>query len=246
MNCQSARRLIDAYMDSELDPSAALEVESHLGTCLACRSMLESRQELSRAIKVAATYAPAPERLRLRVRRKTISSPRLRFGIATTVLAFAIGVAMVLGIWRPWAAQPPMQDRILADVLAHHKESMTCGRFTDVGSSDPQTIQAWFNKKVDFSPCVPKVSKQGFILTGGRLDVIAGHTAPVLVFVNSGHHTDVFVTPSSEIDEFEAKKDGLQVLSWNDCSLGYWIVSDDSIENLVNLRQGFWGRHRYR
>lgn len=246
MTCDSAARLIDAYMDSELDSAVALEVESHLAECASCRVVLESRQELSRAIKHAAAYVPAPARLRLQVRRRTSSRLRLRFGFATTALAFAFGVAIVLGVWRPWTVTPPLQDRILADVLLHHKESIACGHFTDIGTGDPKAIQAWNYKKLNFSPRVPAGADQGFSLVGARLDVIAGRTTPVLVYTKGANHTDVFITPSGESDNFGVDREQLHVISWNDCSLGYWIVSDAPLDDLVNLRQDFWGPRRDR
>jgi anti-sigma factor RsiW len=231
-------------MDSELDSAAALEVEAHLGTCDGCRRLLESRQELSQAIKRSTTYAPAPERLRVQVRKRTSKKPRIRFGFASTAIAFGIGIALVTGLWQPWNAIPPLQNRILTDVVSHHSEALVCSHLTDIQSNDPKAVQAWFYKKFDYSPRVPVASEYGFKLAGARQDVIAGHTAPVLVYSSGSHHADVFVTPSGESDNFGADRDGLHILSWNNLGLGYWIVSDAPTSALVTLRQAFLGRRQ--
>jgi len=246
MNCESARRLIDAFMDSELDSSKAMEVEAHLSNCRGCQSMLEARQHLSRAIKQAVAYAPAPDHVRPHLMRRTRPLARLRFGSALAALALAVGLGVVLGVWQPWSPSEARQDRILSAVLAHHRECLACSHFTDVASNDPKRIQSWFTAKLDYTPHVPAVSDQGFVLIGGRLDVVDGHTAPVVVYTHGPHHIDVFVTPSGESDSFDAERNGVHVLSWNDCGLGYWIVSDEAMQDLVGLRQDFWGRRRDR
>ena len=236
MNCDAARRLIDAYMDSELDSPNAMAMDEHLANCEGCRRVLESRQSLSAAIKIAATYAPVPDSLRTQIRRETHIRPRLRFGPLSAGLAFAVGVVLVLAVWRPWRSP---QERIASDVLAQHQLSLSAPKPLDITSDDSKKVQTWFTGKIGFSPSVPALHAQGFDLMGGRLALIGGHTVPVIVYKCGQHDVEVFVKPSDEYFPIDADRAGLHLRSWNDCGLDYWAVSNDSATELTTLHTEF-------
>jgi len=236
VKCEFTRRLIDAYMDSELDSPNAIEVEAHLAECDKCRQILEARQELSKAIKLAAGYVQAPAGLRTQIRRETHIKRRFRFGPVTTGIAFAVGVVLVLAFWRPW---PSEQDRIIGDVLSQHETSVSTGHLVDVASADPKIIQAWFSNKLGYSPSVPALNKEGFELVGGRLGLVQGHSVPVVVYAHKQRKIDIFITPSGESSATDADREGIHVRSWNDCGVDYRAVSNDTPSDLSNLHKEF-------
>jgi anti-sigma factor RsiW len=41
MNCDEVRRMLDAYLDGELDLTRQLEVETHLPGCATCKDAAE-------------------------------------------------------------------------------------------------------------------------------------------------------------------------------------------------------------
>ena len=49
IGCDEAKRWLDAWLDGELDPSAALHVEAHLARCCGCRGEAEGIKQLKRA-----------------------------------------------------------------------------------------------------------------------------------------------------------------------------------------------------
>ena len=76
MTCKDSR-LIEAYLDGELDPSSLVEVEAHLkgaangdGACVLCRERLAlgraTRQSLKRVVRTATTEMGGREALRTR------------------------------------------------------------------------------------------------------------------------------------------------------------------------------------
>src|SRR6187551_1735896 len=56
MNCDEARRLLDAYFDRELERSAVDEIEMHLERCEHCRSELAALEELHARLARAPRY----------------------------------------------------------------------------------------------------------------------------------------------------------------------------------------------
>jgi anti-sigma factor RsiW len=42
--CLEARRLLDAYVDHELEPADAADVQTHLVSCAACCQLLADRE----------------------------------------------------------------------------------------------------------------------------------------------------------------------------------------------------------
>src|SRR5881398_680617 len=67
MNCEEAIKLMDGYLDGELDPITNQAIEQHLRSCRNCEQAYETHGALVRAIGSAAPYYKAPEELRERI-----------------------------------------------------------------------------------------------------------------------------------------------------------------------------------
>jgi anti-sigma factor (TIGR02949 family) len=80
MNCEEATKLMDGYLDGELDPITNQEIERHLRDCRGCDQAYEAQRALVRAIGSAALYHKAPMELRQRIQ----SSLRNEIGAKAT------------------------------------------------------------------------------------------------------------------------------------------------------------------
>src|SRR5947199_4848070 len=67
MNCEEAIKLMDGYLDGELDPITSQTIEQHLRSCRNCEQAYETHRALVRAIGSAAPYYKAPAELRERI-----------------------------------------------------------------------------------------------------------------------------------------------------------------------------------
>ena len=81
MNCEEATKLMDGYLDGELDPVTSQKVEQHLRECGKCEQAYEAEAAMAHAISQAAPYYKAPFELRERIQlslREAIGAPASR------------------------------------------------------------------------------------------------------------------------------------------------------------------------
>src|SRR5205823_12253218 len=68
MNCEEAKKLMDGYLDGELDPVTNQKIEEHLRACDNCEQAYQAHGSLMRAIGNGSPYFKAPAELRERIR----------------------------------------------------------------------------------------------------------------------------------------------------------------------------------
>ena len=56
MNCEEAIKLMDGYLDGELDPMTSQRIEEHLRECHKCEQAYEADTALAHAISRGAPY----------------------------------------------------------------------------------------------------------------------------------------------------------------------------------------------
>src|SRR6266700_595196 len=67
MNCDEATKLMDGYLDGELDPITSQTIEQHLRECPKCEQAYKTHGSLIRALGNATPYYKAPAELRERI-----------------------------------------------------------------------------------------------------------------------------------------------------------------------------------
>src|ERR1700680_735111 len=67
MNCEEATKLMDGYLDGELDPITSQTIEQHLQECHNCDQAYKTHDSLIHAIGKATPYFKAPAALRERI-----------------------------------------------------------------------------------------------------------------------------------------------------------------------------------
>jgi len=238
---------LDAYVDGELAPEDARELEAHLSACGDCARLHEARVALSAAIREQVPALHAPDALRQRVRatlRDAAGTTRVRWGlpaVATRWLALAASLATVaVGGWRLGVSRAD-EDALAGQVLASHVRSLMPGHLTDVVSSDQHTVKPWFNGKLDFSPPVYDFAGRGFPLVGGRLDYVGGRPVAALVYGRRQHLINVFLWPATRGSvgggPRVATQQGYHLLQWTSPEYAYWIVSDLGLAELRGFAQ---------
>jgi anti-sigma factor RsiW len=269
MNCEEATKLMDGYLDGELDPITSQTIEQHLRECRNCDQAYKTHGSLIRALGSATPYHKAPAGLRERIQtslREEIAErparnggqdaqpqfpgrqpePRtILWGASWNWLALAAAVIfaaiIALNLVPRW--QRPGADHFLAtELIASHVRSLMASHLTDVASTDQHTVKPWLDAKLDFAPPVVDLSSEGFPLIGGRLDYLDNRPAAVLIYQRRKHFINLFVWPAESNTtgaEKTMSREGYQLLHWTDSDFNYWAVSDVSANDLETLQQKF-------
>jgi anti-sigma factor RsiW len=269
MTCDEAIKLMDGYLDGELDPITSQTIEQHLRECGRCDQAYKTHGSLIRAISNATPYFKASAELRERIqsslREKTTEHP-VRNGVRGAQvllhkrqpeprsilweapwnwlgLAAAIILAAIIVLNVMPRLQRPGADQFLAtQLIASHVRSLMANHLTDVTSSDQHTVKPWLDAKLDFAPAVVDLSEKGFPLIGGRLDYLDNRPVAALIYQRRKHFINLFVWPAGPDAARSTKamtRQGYQLLHWVDSDFNYWIVSDINEKELQEFKQLF-------
>jgi anti-sigma factor RsiW len=241
MQCQESKKILDAYVDNEVDLMQSVALEEHLAGCPECTQTLEGRRALKSAIQSANLRHTAPPELVKGVRKalrlseeRTFSekwfwfkNAALGFGAATAIFVL---VAAVLGFW----FHVPEDKKIAIAATDDYIRSMMMeNRGIDVVSTDKHVVKPWFNGKISFSPEVQNFEDKGFPLTGARLDFLENQTVATLVYKRNQHVINVFLYPEKDnAHEGERQERGYNVVYWAKDGMQYWAVSDLNLSEL--------------
>jgi mycothiol system anti-sigma-R factor len=268
MNCEEATKLMDGYLDGELDPMTSQRIEEHLRECHNCEQAYEAHTALAHAISRGLPYYKAPAELRQRIQSSlrdavgvsaSRSAARENHALLTPPRAerrlvlpeipwnwLALAAAIILAAIIASSFLPrlrPTSDQFLAtQLIASHVRSLMADHLTDVASSDQHTVKPWLDTKLDFAPPVLDLSNEGFPLIGGRLDYLDNRPVAALVYGRRKHFINLFVWPAASNESKAPKtitREGYQLLHWADLDFNYWAVSDVNVNDLQTFKQQF-------
>jgi anti-sigma factor RsiW len=234
MTCREAGPLLNARLDNELDMAGAAGIDLHLSDCRACAAQYAALEKLHDDIAAAdLSYTPSialEQKLAVRFLKQEESPSRFwswNWLNASVMAAAAIAVmAAIVSI--PMLRTSRETDAVAAEILDNHLRALQAVHQVDVPSSDQHTVKPWFQGKTAFSPPVPDLTKDDFILVGGRLEVIHQQPAAAIVYRRRQHVIDLYVSPAAGADSKTEFRDlgGYHLLRWTQNNLTYWAVSD--------------------
>lgn len=247
MTCAERLRT-QAFIDGELTGAEADAAERHVEGCADCQAFCSEAARISDGVRTLLPRQLAPAGLRRRVEaaieaeRAGATRPdrpertlgrgfwRGAFGGAG-ITALAAGLAALVIL-------PPSAGTLADRLTDAHVRALIQGRPIQVVSSDHHTVRPWFAGRLALSPPVADFAAEGYRLTGGRLDRVAGSDAAVVVYQHGRHEIDLFVwadrggaLPSAAV------RHGYHVIAWKRRDLDFAAVSDAAQPELDRFAQ---------
>lgn len=162
MKCPESVRLLNAYVDDQLEAAGVLALEAHLRDCARCRAREESLRALRAALQRHTEFRVAPARLQAGLRetfgaRRGAAAPPARRRLAWGAAALA---TLVLAVWG-WqgALAPPAGSgagRGAGKVVYHISSSQSASAALRTlrnhleASPDTKVVVVAHNEGVDF------------------------------------------------------------------------------------------------
>ena len=240
--------LIHAYVDGELDPANALEVERRIAADPALAAERDRLTALRAALSRHFPRESAPAGLHARVeaiaRPRTVERPSWRALAASVALAALVGSSatyVALGPQEVATTQSKGASTQVA-VLDAHIRAMMAPQAFDVASSDRHTVKPWFNGRLPEAPRVIDLANNDFPLAGGRVDVVDRAPAATLVYRHRKHLISLVQVPAhGQADAAPVRhvSDGYNIVRWTGGGVTYWAVSDIVAGDLDNFVQKF-------
>lgn len=232
---------IHAYLDGELDPVHAVEMERRLAADPALAAERDRIAALRRVIGERLPQERVPEGLLSHIERAA-GVRRERAPPSWQALAAAVVLAAVMAGGTTWLMLRPDPAGASADmIVASHMRALMAPQPTDVSSSDRHTVKPWFTGRIPQAPQVVDLTDEGFPLVGGRIDVIGRRPVPTLVYRHRQHLISLVAVPIANGASSTARRTiaGYNVLSWNDDGTAYWVVSDLGTGDLDAFAKAF-------
>lgn len=235
-------QLVHAYMDGELDLTAALGIEEKIAADPKLAAARDRIIALREAVQQNLTRDPIPAALQRRIEktiglRQEISHPTWR------ALAASIALAVLVTSSSTWLFLDSKAPQTMEDaIVAGHIRALMAPQPADIASTERHTVKPWFNGRVVEAPYVADLARDGFPLIGGRVDVVGGRPVPTLVYGRRKHIISLTAVPTAGRATSSPKvgvDNGYNIVQWVTNGISYWAVSDVSASDLGEFAKLF-------
>jgi anti-sigma factor RsiW len=244
---------MNAYCDGELDPISAVEFERRLADDKTLKARYDRLLALRRAVRSLPQY-DAPSSLRARIqsaldaghadRPRDVIRPvqtgrgRRRSSSLQALAAAAVFGAVISSSVLLTIERYDSREEVARQVVAGHIRSLLASQPFDVASSDRHTVKPWFTSRLPESPQVPDLVAQGFVLVGGRVDVVGQDPVATIVYKHAAHTVSLTtLRPGRSVSDQAIA--GYNVRSWSDAQFTYVAVSDLPSADLASFERAF-------
>ena len=225
---------LNALVDGELDVAATAALEARV----AAEPELRSARDAILAGREAVASLPRPvvsADLRARIGaligdgataelRRT--STRFAFGWRSLAAAVVVSAGVTSGM--TYLLLRPAETSLDLLIAAGHRRSLLAASPVDVASSDRHTVKPWLDARLGISPPAPDLATQGFVLLGGRVDVLGDRTVPALVYRHNEHTITLVSAPaaSGSTAPHDFAAGGYNMARWSEVGFSFTAVSD--------------------
>jgi anti-sigma factor RsiW len=248
---------LNAYCDGELDPASAIEFERRLADVQSLKARYDRLLSLRRAVR-SLPQSELPPGLLGRINSKLDADGsgqvvgfagqagrpgqtarlRQRSWSLQALAAAAVFGAVISSSVMMTMDRYDQREEVARQIVAGHIRGLLAPQPFDIASSDRHTVKPWFTSHLPESPQVPDLAAQGFVLVGGRVDVVGHDPVATIVYKHAKHTVSLTTLPPGRSVSDQAIA-GYNVRSWGDAEFTYIAVSDIPPEDLATFERAF-------
>jgi anti-sigma factor RsiW len=241
---------MNAYCDGELDPASAIEFERRLASDEHLKARYLRLLALRRGVRSLPPFDVPPglqdrikaaldaERPSQAVSASPMVRPRQRSRSFQALAAAAVFGAVISSSVLLTLDRYNRREEVASQVVAGHIRSLLASQPFDIASSDRHTVKPWFTSRLPESPQVPDLAAQGFVLLGGRVDVIGKNPVATIVYKHAAHTVSLTTLRPGQTVSDQAIS-GYNIRSWSDADFTYIAVSDLPSADLATFERAF-------
>ncbi len=248
MKCREIKKLLDAYVDGELETGRMIEVDTHLEECEGCRAqVLVKRRLKSELFDISRAQAPAHLKQQILVLSNRRRRLRTVTALAAGPLAAAAALLIVFALPEDQVADEPL-TAVVEDIVERHARELPM----EVEGTDPKQAASWFRGKVDFPVHAPKLNLQQASFRGARLSNVRSHQAAHMTYNVDGRRLTVMIfNPRTAMlrggqpvkvgnrDVLLGRRNGYNVAVFLDGDMAYALSSDLPRDRLLEVVADF-------
>ncbi len=235
-------QLVHAYMDDELELTAALAIEEKIAADPKLAAERNRIIALREAVQQNLTRDPIPAALQQRIE-KTIGLRQETSHPTWRTLAASVALAILVTSSSTWLFLDSKSPQTMEDaIVAGHIRALMAPQPADIASTERHTVKPWFNGRVVEAPHVADLASDGFPLIGGRIDVVGSRPVPTLVYGRRKHIISLTAVPNAgraTLGPSVSVDNGYNIVHWVTNGISYWAVSDVSASDLDEFAKLF-------
>ena len=246
MRCEEVTHLLYAHLDGELPPELRASVEAHLAVCAECRALAEREVKFRDRFVVPLRAVRAPAAVRRRVLGAVAAidgggaSGRgwglfAKVGGAAAVVLLGVLVAIQV---RP-ESLASLSSIATSSATTHVKfNSGYLPLEVALEGNWRNTLENWFEDKVEFPVSIPSVRARDVQLVGGRLSHLRHVDAAYVVYLYRGDYASLFIFDGEAVRWAGGRTEslggrrvhyfhnrGFEVMVWRQGPVGYALVT---------------------
>ena len=242
ISSDNSNQLVHAYMDGELDLTAALGIEEKIAADPKLAAARDRIIALREAVQQNLTRDPIPAALQRQIE-KTIGLRQETSHPTWRALAASVALAVLVTSSSTWLFLDSKAPQTMEDaIVAGHIRALMAPQPADIASTERHTVKPWFNGRVVEAPHVADLASDGFPLIGGRIDVVGSRPVPTLVYGRRKHIISLTAVPNAgraTLGPAVSVDNGYNIIYWITNGISYWAVSDVSASDLDEFAKLF-------
>jgi anti-sigma factor RsiW len=255
MTCDEARELLLDAQRGRLPAARRGALESHLASCEACGHEAAAESLLSEALEGRLPQHAAPLALKRRLATAwpdasaVERAPRWWAGWRRALVpALALGVLLLAAVPLYYQRAGGPGEPMVTEAVNDHLRLLSSQHPLDIESGGMHQVKPWFEGHLDFAPVVRFLGDDEFPLRGGAVGYYLDRKAAVFVFHRRLHAVTLLVFRAEGLPWARRGLErvggvtarvttsrGFNAIVWREGELGYALVSDVDLPELVRL-----------